>query len=487
MEQDAITIDELSATFSKAAADGYLAAMRTLEAEKAAAGSAAADPLVEDAIEKRVDELFTAKLSEAQADWQLARDREAAEKTMVQPGAAKHAVSEVLPRIKSLVGIKISDGDHEPTPVAAMSELERETAKLHDNLMVIRCRARDKDAACRRYLHTQGLDSVGIEKALDTYTSTFGVEWVNSVFSTEFVDRIALGGKILPLFYRFPMAAKAVTVTGQTGRMTAYRTTATENTAVTADTTGLTTNVAFSAEEISIYQAYSDALDADAVVATLPKMSEMMVSSVAEWLDIMIMDGCDSADMDTDWSATSDPRYAWDGLRKKAKTQTGANADLSTFTLDTLLAIPGAMAGFADDPEKLSWIVPQKTFWTKLFTLTDNGTNKNSVWLPCNGPSGLNPVVTGQIGWLGGIPVTTSSLVKVDANAAGVYDGTTSTKAVLYCVHRDSWWFGDRQMVTIDSQHMVKSRNTDVVMTIRCDFQHMRPAAKLTTALGYNF
>lgn len=495
MEPEVVTVDELSKTFSKAAADGYLEAMRTIEAERKAAGPAVDDPLVTDAIEKRVDEMYEKRLGEEQAKWQLARDREAAEKNMVQPGAAKHVVADVLPNIKSLVGIKLVDGDHEPrraTPMAPgdyepqlMTEIEREACKLHDMLMVIRCRARDKDATCRRYLRAQGLNDEMIAKTLDTYTTSYGVEWVNSVFSTEFSDRIALGGKVLPLFYRFPMAAKAVTCGGQTGAMTAYRGTANENTATTADTTGLSTNVAFSAEELNIYQPYSDSLDADAVIATGPKLAQMMIDSCAEWLDKCVMDGDTAGTMDSDWSASTDPRKSWDGLRLKVTTDTGAFKDLSTFDADTLLTILGAMTGYSENPEKLSWIFPTKTFWTKLFTLTDNSTNKNSVFLPCTPGLGIPPIVTGQIGLLLGSPVTVSGLARTNLNASGIYDGTMTTQAVCYLVHRDSWWYGDRQMVAVESQHMVKTRNTDVVLSVRGDFQHMR-GTDLTTGAGYN-
>lgn len=485
MDPEVLTLDEISKQFSKDSAAAYLDAMRTIESEKAAAGPSAADPLVQEGIEKQVDALFAERLADAEKAWTLARDREAAEKSMVQPGAAKHAVGEVFPRLKSIVGIKISDGSHEPAPLESLSEIERETCKMHDNLMVIRARARDPQAACYRYLRSQGLDDEMSKKALDTYTTTYGLEWVNAIFSQEFVERIALGGKVLPLFYRFPMAAKSVTVTGQSGRMTAYRGTALENTAITADTTGLTTNVAFSAEEIDIYQAYSDNLDADAVIATLPKLSQMMVGSVNEWLDIMVMDGDTATTMDADWSSTSDPRAAWDGLRLRAKTVTTANKDLSTFDLDSLLSMPSLMAGYNGNPEDLSWIFPAKTFWAKLFTMTDNSTNKNSVFLPCNTALGINPIVSGQIGILCGSPVTVSGLVRTNLNASGVQDGTTSTKAVCYCVYRDAWWFGDRKMVAVETQHMVKTRNTDVVLSVRGDFQHVR-GSDVTTSLGYN-
>lgn len=490
---DTMTIDEVSAAVEqRLLTDEASKRLATAMAEvhrdvvKQAALDAVKASTDEDrtALEASLDEKIQGAIDKALGAYQLAQDRAAAEAGMVQVGAAKHAVDEVFPRLKSIIGVKSTDAEHTPKPIAAMNEIEQEACKLHDNLFVIQARARDPQAASRKYLRLQGLDDAQVAKALDTYTTSYGTEWVNQIFSPLFCDRVMQGGKVLPLFYAFPMTAKAVTVTGQAGRMTAYLGTSNENTATTADTTGLSTNVAFSAEEVNIYQPYSNSLDEDAIIAVLPKLSEMMAGSAAEWLDLMCMDGCDSADLDADWSSTSDPRYAWDGLRKKAKTNTSANADLSTFNADTLFAIPAAMTGYADDPEKLSLIVGTKTRWTKLLTLRDS--SGNSLWAPCNTPDSLNPIVKGQVGWLGGSPVTSSGLVKTDCNAAGVYDGSTTTKTVLYWVFRDAWWLGDRKMIAIESQRMVKTRNTDVVLSVRADFKHMH-GTDLTTALGYNF
>lgn len=471
-----LTLEAISAAASEAASNAVLAGMEKLKAEQESAENhkAADDPLVTEAIEKRVDEMVTERVKAAEAKWQLERDRAIAEDSMVQVGGAKAAVEDCFPHIKTIA----------EKPASRLTEVEKDACALHDALYVIQVRAKKPEEASRLYLRSQGLSDTAIEKALDSYTSTTGYEWVNQVFSNQFVSRIALGGKILPLFPRFVMPAKIVTVPRSYGRATAYRQSSSENTSLTADTTALSTNITFTAEDINLYQAYSDNLDSDAIPSLLPLLTAEFSAAISEWLDICIVDGCDSADMDSDWSATTDPRYCWDGLRYRASQTTTANTDLSTFSWDNLVTIPSLMAGYNSDPEKLSWLVPTKTYWAKLMTLKDS--QNNPVWLPATGPTGINPVVNGQIGWLGGIPVTASGVMKTNLNASGVYDGSTTSKAALICVYRDAWWFGDRQQITVETQHMVAKRNTDCVMTVRADFQHMY-STDVTTAIGYNF
>lgn len=442
------------------------------EQEHAADNQAADDPLVTERIERMVDEQVAKGLETAEERFRRDYERAVAETSRVEPGAYKHAV-DLLDHTKAVLSKR-----------ANLSEIEVQACNLHDAMYIIRSRAKDPDGATKAFLLQNGVDEASAQKALDTYTSTTGSQWVNQVFSNQFVSRVALGGKVLPLFPRFPMTDKVVTVPRGYGRATAYRQSGAENTSITADTTALTGNVTFTAEDINLYQAYSDNLDADAVVSVLPLLTAEFSSAISEWLDIVVLDGCDSADLDTDWSATTDPRYCWDGLRKKAATDTGANADLSTFSSDNLFAIPSNMAGYNADPAKLNWIVPSKTYWGKLMNLRD--AQNNSVWLPCNGPTGMNPIVTGQIGWLGGIPVTASGLMKTDLNASGVHDGSTTTKGSLICVYRDAWWFGDREQISLETQRQVAKRNTDVVMVVRADFQHMQGTDN-TTAMGYNF
>lgn len=467
-----VTLDELKEVVKTA----YAEVNATRDAEIAAAGSAIDDPLVQERIDKRMDEKFSAAMVEYEEKAALAFERRVAEMAMVQPGAAKHAVDEVLTD-KSFAFVS--------KPIGKCNELELEAQKMHDMLYMIGVLAAEPVPTAKAYLRSQGVGEEGIAKALDSYTSGSGSEWVESVFSSQFVERIALGGKLAPLFPRFTMAAKTVYVPAARGLMNAYLTTGSENAATTEDTELDSAQVTFTAEDVNIYRAFSDNLDQDSVISVGGLIQAQMANSMNEWLDMIIDNGdITSTHHDSDISS-GDPRKAWSGLREKALTTTTANASLATFNFDNLLAIPAAMAGYNDDPSKLTWIVPTKTYWSQLFTLKDSA--NNSVWLPANGVSGADPIVSGQVGWLAGIPVVASGVLRTDLNASGVYDGSTKTKAALYCVYRDAWWLGDRKMVTIESARDVKTRSTDVVLTWRGDFQHMFTSTDLTTAMGYNY
>ena len=467
-----ITSDELTTLIKGAVEDG----MAELAAKTAAAGPTAEDPLVQERIAKEVDAKIAAAMAEHQEKYALDLERKMAEMAMVQPGAAKHAVDEVLTD-KSFAFVS--------KPIGKCNELELEAQKMHDMLYMIGVLAAEPVPTAKAYLHSQGVGEEGIAKALDSYTSGSGSEWVESVFSSQFVERIALGGKLAPLFPRFTMAAKTVYVPAARGLMNAYLTTGSENAATTEDTSLDSAQVTFTAEDVNIYRAFSDNLDQDSVISVGGLIQAQMANSMAEWLDRIIDNGdITSTHHDAD-IASGDPRKAWNGLREKALTTTTANASLATFNFDNLLAIPAAMAGYNDDPSKLTWIVPTKTYWSQLFTLKDS--QNNSVWLPANGVNGANPIVSGQVGWLAGIPVVASGVMRTDLNASGVYDGSTTTKAALFCVYRDAWWLGDRKQVTIESARDVKTRSTDVVLTWRGDFQHMFTSTDLTTAMGYNY
>ena len=185
---------------------------------------------------------------------------------------------------------------------------------------------------------------------------------------------------------------------------------------------------------------------------------------------------------DSDITAANAPRKAWIGLREKALTNSDANADLSTFTLENLAAIPGAMGKYADQ-NQLVWIMPPKVFFGKLLTLKD--ANNNPVFLPGLGGAAASPVVTGEVGRFLGSPVVVSSLIRTDLNASGVYDDATKTKTVIYLVYRDAWALGVRKDVTAESQKQVKSGSFDLVLTWRGDFKHLEGTA-VTTAIGYN-
>jgi len=432
------------------------------------------DPLVEERIERMVNERTEKAVAEATAKVREEMERRMAEARAIDTDAIPDATSLLVTRGADIVR----------KPVEECNEIEREAQKLHDVLYTISKVAARPESVMRNYLLSKRSDADIVTRALDTYTSGAGAEWVNAAYSNQFVEAILKGGVLAPLFPRFQMTAHTVYVPTVGGRMAAYLTSGAENQAVTEDTALTSGRVTFTAKELNIYKAYSDALDEDSVASIGPLLVAQMQASISEWLDMAIDSGDTSTThMDSDVTASTDPRKAWIGLRKKALTDNGANVSLGTFNFDTLVTIPANMGVYSNNPKDLVWIVPTKIYWSKLFTLKD--ANNNPVWLPANGIAGPNPIISGQVAWLAGIPVVTSGVVRTNLNATGVYDGSTTSKSVLYCVYTDGFWLGDRHLVTVETQRQAKSRSTDVVLTWRGDFHCVR-GTEVVVGMGYN-
>jgi len=141
------------------------------------------------------------------------------------------------------------------------------------------------------------------------------------------------------------------------------------------------------------------------------------------------------------------------------------------------------MGKYAEDSKSLAMIVPTKINWTKLMTLKDS--SGNAAFMPVTGPGGASsPVVTGEVGRLGGIPVVVSGLIRTDLNSTGVY-AASSTNTVLYVVYRDAWALGTRREITMETDKDIVAGTNKLVLTWRGDFQHLCDT-DLTTAMAVN-
>jgi len=230
---------------------------------------------------------------------------------------------------------------------------------------------------------------------------------------------------------------------------------------------------------------YSSNIDQDSIVSLGQYITKRLAYGLGYNIDRAILDGDTSTThMDGTGVGSNDARKAWIGFRKKALTNTGANQDLGTFTMNALTNIMAAMGDYGEDPSRLVMIVSPNTFWSKIVTLTDS--NNNPVWLPANNAVAPNPVVTGQVGTLFGIPIVLSGLIRKDLSQYGYYSsGYETNNTVLHVVRRDAWLLGSRREVTLKSDERVEYNKFVVVATWRGDLQHLEGTG-LSTALGYN-
>jgi len=371
----------------------------------------------------------------------------------------------------------------------ASNDAEAEMQRLSDLIYVTAkfCREDNRLEACRQICKAYRLSSESaVVKALDTYTAHSGAEWVPTVMSSQFHELLDTQLRVAPLIDRFTMTAKTVEMPTGRGVPTVYLTSGAENNEITEDTaSAYSGKVRWTAQDLACRRDYSSNIDQDSIVSLGQYITKRLAYGLGYNIDRAILDGDTSTThMDGAGVGSNDARKAWDGFRKKALTNTGANQDLGTFTMNALTNIMAAMGDYGEDPSRLVMIVSPNTFWSKIVTLTDS--SNNPVWLPANNAVAPNPVVTGQVGTLFGIPIVLSGLIRKDLSQYGYYSsGYETNNTVLHVVRRDSWLLGSRREVTLKSDERVEYNKFVVVATWRGDLQHLEGTG-LSTALGYN-
>ena len=175
---------------------------------------------------------------------------------------------------------------------------------------------------------------------------------------------------------------------------------------------------------------------------------------------------------------STDARWAWDGLRKKALAQT-TQATTAT-SVANLLAIRAAMGKWGVNPADLVYIVGVSAYHDLI-------ADSNMLTVDKMGPQAT--ILNGMVGSVGGVPVVVSEHVRENLNASGVHDAITATKTYNLCVNRREWAMGQRMAldVQIDDSLYRETFQRVAVAFMREDFQHIgSAAANDDTSIGYN-
>ena len=324
-------------------------------------------------------------------------------------------------------------------------------------------------------------EASALRKAMDTATADEGTEWVPTGFSSELIRKVKLQLKVAALHRRIAMPTNPFKLPIDGADATAYlfaESTSDTATKITASTPG-SGDVTFDAVKLACRVLVSTELEEDSVVAILPLLRDKIVQALAEAQENATINGdTDGTHMDSDVTASSDVRKAWDGYRKLALS--AAKVDCNTFNKTNLRAIRTAMSKYGVNPNNLAWIAGISVY-NKMLGLDE------VVTLDKYGPSAT--ILTGELGKFDGIPIVVSEFVREDVNASGVYDGVTTDLTVLPLVYRPAFLYGDRRNITLRvSQELYMETDQDVaIATQRLDFQPVQDATSETiVGLGYN-
>ena len=183
-------------------------------------------------------------------------------------------------------------------------------------------------------------EASALRKAMDTATSEEGLEWIPTGFSSELIRKVKLALKVAALSRRIVMPTNPFKLPIDGADAVAYLTaesTSDTATKITASTPG-TNNVTFDAVKLACRVLVSTELEEDSVVAILPLLRDKIVQALAEAQENATINGdTDGTHMDSDVTAATDVRKAWDGYRKLALGS--AKLDCSTFNITNLRAI----------------------------------------------------------------------------------------------------------------------------------------------------
>lgn len=317
-------------------------------------------------------------------------------------------------------------------------------------------------------------------KAMDTATPGGGTEWVPTELSRILVELIERNFYFAQegLFTSIDMKRSPMEFYRTTGRSSAYK--GAENTDIT-ESKPTTAKSTLTAEEVCVYIGYSYTLDEESIIPLLPLLKEDAVAAIIGGTEDAIINGdISGTHMDSDVTAATDCRKLWKGLRKT--TLSACKLDMSTFNYQTVLRLMQKLGKYAQ---------PSQCFWgvgvllaVKLLNLKDEQNNKIVQTMAELGPNAT--VLTGQIAVLAGSPVISSEKMREDMNASGVYDATTTDKAVMTYTRKDAFAIGRRKSVTVESDKDIVARKNKLVVTKRLIFEDRVVDTETTTALGYN-
>lgn len=320
-------------------------------------------------------------------------------------------------------------------------------------------------------------------RAMDVDTSGEGGAWVPTGIGASLHEKVRAAGKVAPLFPRIDLPTNPWKWPLEGADPAVYRVaepTADNESKPSASTPG-TVAATFDAEIFGGRLLFSRSLEADSVLAILPFARMKLVKAFVEAEEKAILDGdADGTHQDTDVHAlgTTDPRWAWDGLRKKAIAQTVVTA--TTTTAANLIAIRGGMGKWGVNPADLAYIVG-------VSALLDLIGDTNLLTVDKMGPQAT--ILNGMIGSVGGVPVIVSEHVRENLNASGVHDAITTTKTYNLCVNRGEFALGQRMALDVEVDDSIYRETFQRVMVafMREDFQHIGDAAANDdVAIAYN-
>lgn len=315
-------------------------------------------------------------------------------------------------------------------------------------------------------------------KAFGTGVATEGAEWVPTAISSQFIEEFELERQVATLVRSMPMPTNPFQLPVQEN-VTKARIQAESGTISSANFN--TDSIEFDATKLAEFTVLPEELNEDSAPAILALARREVVEAQGRAIEDSMLNGDDTATMDSDIGGATDNRRAWKGYRKLAidnsATQDFTNAAVS---LVNARAMRTAMGKFGVNVRQLAWIASPKIY-NQMLGLDEVTTVEKF--------GQQATILQGALAALDGIPITISEFARDDLNASGVHDGVTVDRSVLYLVNHTRFMLGVRRPIRVRATMNPTPPNDEwmLVSWWRGDFEgHEQDAGETSTILGIN-
>lgn len=327
-------------------------------------------------------------------------------------------------------------------------------------------------------VHKAGLTAIKADELNYSTQTGYGDEWVPELWSAQIWRKARQDNVVLPLFQAIEMPSNPFELPIEGADPTVYYVPETSDedqltlgagNSIPASKIG-SAKVTLAAKKLALRVGFSAELMEDAILPVLNIYREQAVRAIADTLDFILLNGDTEAgasgNINSDHTAPPPTaRYlAFDGLRKlPLVTNTANRVDMGNVapTLAKLREARFKMATpYAARTADLAWIVDGKTY-AKLLSLGE--------FLTMDKAGPLATALTGQIGFIDGIPVFVSAEMP-ETEADGKVGGTTNDRGTALCVYRAGWYVGYRRRIAVSVDYLPYYDSYQLTATVRLGF-----------------
>lgn len=324
-----------------------------------------------------------------------------------------------------------------------------------------------------------------LAKAIATSIAGAGLEFTpQEILSPELIDLIRNSRDVFALFRRFDMAGPTVKLGQVTADFVGFVVAESTGNDPFATPTDLISNIGsgdttLTAVEILAAAIFSKTFEEDAVVGRIPELRANLITGMGGSIEDATLNGSvESPHPDSDVS-TSGAATAWNGLRAEAQgqdftDQTATVAlDGANMTLDNVLKLTLLQGRFGKDSDNV--FITSNPGLVKLAGVRDSAGNQVLATLQNYGQQAV--VTTGVAGARAnffGAPVIVSDFIKTNMDATGVVPQTPEDRTIVIRANKPAFRYGDRRMLTIETDSAPITRQRIMVATERLIFARVQ-------------